>query len=355
MVRFRQLGYGIPPGDVHEVIETALLLEDSGFDILRFGDHTLTLLGAGIEYPGAVAMVTALGMVTKRVMVSIGVTDPYRRHPVSLAQDVATIDRLTGGRAALGLGAGEMMNLASFGIEWTKPLVHLREAVTVVQKLWEASPESPVDFNGRVYRLQAAYLQVKPMQKPRPPIYIGALSLKTRILTGELGDGWYPACENPETFSKHLRDIENGARKAGRKLEEIDMVAIVPTAISENREEAYRAVEWGTRLSWLTCGWRTLKEYGCADGLSPDLAIQKILPSYTAITKLNEALKIVPAEFVETTAAFGTVDDCIERVEEYLNAGATSIDIRNYGPDIKRTINLYGKRIIPYFKEKRQT
>lgn len=351
IVQIKHFGYGIPPGDVHKIIELASLLEDRGFDILRFGDHTLTLLGTGVEYPGAVAMVTAMGMVTKGSMVSIGVTDPYRRHPLSLAQDIATIDRLTGGRAALGFGAGEMMNLTPFGIEWTEPLTRLQEATIVIKKLWEASPENPADFQGRIYRLRNAYLQIKPVQKPHPPIYIGALGPKTRELTGELADGWYPAGENPETFRRHLRDVERGAKRAGRSLEEVDSVAIVPTAISEDREKAHKVIDWGTRLSWLTCGWRALKKYGYKISLPPDLTIQRIVPSSNVLARLNEALKVIPAKLVETTAAFGTVDDCIERIEEYLEAGATSIDIRNFGPDTKRTIDLYGEKIIPYFRE----
>ncbi len=354
MAMIRHFGYGLSPMYVHQMIKTAILLEKKGFDMLRFGDHTLTLLGKDVEYAGAIAMVTALGMKTKRAIVAIGVTDPYRRHPVSLAQDIATIDRLTVGRAALGLGAGEMMNLTPFGIKWEKPLTYLREATIVIKKLWEASSETPVDFEGEVYTLRKAYLQIRPVQKPHPPIYIGALSPKTRELAGELADGWYPACENPETFKRHRQDVEFGAKKAGRNIEEIDMVAIIPTAISEDQEESYKAIEWGTRLNWLICGVKTLREFGCDISVPSDLAIQRIVPSQRVIEKLNEALMMVPSEFVRSTAAFGTVDDCIQKIEEYLEAGATSIDLRNYGPDISRTVNMYSRRIIPYFKNKKE-
>ena len=148
-----------------------------------------------------------------------------------------------------------------------------------------------------------------------------------------------------------MRDVERGAKKSGRNLQEIDRVAIVPTAISEDREEAYRILEWGTRLGWLTCGWRDLKKYGYKISPKSDLTIQRIVPSTYTLSRLNDAMKRIPEKLVKSTPAFGTVDDCIDKIEEYLNAGATSIDLRNFGPKIQRTIDLYAEKILPYFKE----
>ena len=127
------------------------------------------------------------------------------------------------------------------------------------------------------------------------------------------------------------------------------MVAVVPTAISEDREEAYRAVERGTKLNWLMCGRKTLEDQGYKANLPPDFTIQRIVATPEALVKLNEAVDQIPRKFVEATPAYGTVDDCIDKIEEYLQAGATSIDIRNSGPDVNKTLDLYKKRIIPYF------
>ena len=74
-------------------------------------------------------MMGAAGAATERIKVGVSVTDTIRRHPAMLAQAALTVDHLASGRSILGLGSGERMNVAPYGIEWSKPVGRLEEAL----------------------------------------------------------------------------------------------------------------------------------------------------------------------------------------------------------------------------------
>ena len=85
---------------------------------------------------------------TEKIRVGVVVTDVITHHPAVLAQTALTLDHVTQGRAILGLGSGEQLNVGPYGMEWSKPVGHLDEALDVIRLLWNA--EGAVDFDGRV-------------------------------------------------------------------------------------------------------------------------------------------------------------------------------------------------------------
>src|SRR5580693_4362194 len=202
-----------------EIMRYAELLDGYGYDHIKVGDHTLSS-DPNTPYPNSQVVLAAVGARTKRARLSTAVTDPFRRHPVEIAQWIATLDQFTGGRAMLGIGAGEEMNITPYGIEWNKPLTRLKEAVEVIKKLWLATPASPAKYAGEIFSLRGAYLQTRPLQRPHPPIYIGAIGKRNREMAGQIADGWFPmATGTPETLSRKFLDVKNGASRSGREME----------------------------------------------------------------------------------------------------------------------------------------
>ena len=273
-----------------------------------------------------------------------------RRHPSTLAQTIATLDRLTNGRAILGLGAGEAMNLVPYGIEADKPFTRLKEACELIKKLWSATPEEPATYQGKFYRLNNAFLQVKPKQNPHPPIYIGALGQKTRELCGEVADGWLSWMNTPETYRERLKDVEKGASRAGRSLSEIDKTAWVHVAIDKDREIARKAATWTTMMD-LIYENEILKRYG-GDNVPPELySIKQTTITKEIMDKSKKLCRDAPADVVDLTSAYGTAEDCIEKLEEYRQAGAEHIIVVNVSPDFEGSLKVFQENIIPYFKE----
>ncbi|MDA4136484.1 MAG: LLM class flavin-dependent oxidoreductase [Thaumarchaeota archaeon] len=334
-----------------ELMRNAQRLDTLGYDHLKVGDHTLSTSPAS-PYPNSQVVLAMIGAHTKRAKLSTAVTDPLRRHPAEIAHWVATLDQFTSGRAALGIGAGEEMNLTPFGIQCDKPWTRLKEALEVIKKLWEATPTRRADYTGEFFSLSGAYLQTLPYQKPRPKIYIGAIGKRTRELAGEQADGWLPmATETPESLKEKFQAIRAGASKAGRDISGFDVQAQVYTDVSEDADRAYGSVE-ATAKGGLIFERSILKQKTGLD-VPEDLSVQKIdVTSKAAMDRITEFAAMIPRKVVEEVTVTGSPDQCISKIEKLVQAGATSVIICNLSPDQDRVFEVYGKEIFPYLRER---
>ena len=352
MPRLRHFGTHllISKFELTDALRYAQLLESQGYDMIQVGDHTL-IPGAASPYPNAHTVLTAMGVLTKKIKLATAVTDPFRRHPVEIAHALATLDQLTNGRAMLGIGAGEMMNLAPFGIDWTKPFTRVKEAIQVIRMLWRATPSNPVTYEGNAFRLHDAYLQTRPSQKILP-IYVGALSQRLRELTGEVGDGYIPiAVESPSSLRVHLQDVERGAQRAGRTLDDIDVAVTIYTDVSDNEESAYNNVRSAARAGLIQD--RGILKMLTGIEIPREFAVQTMSATDGRVRRQLEELALtVPREAIEQVTAFGSVDRCAHRIEEYLESGATSIVICNVSDNPGKVFEAYAKEIMPMLRER---
>jgi len=337
----------IPMVTPDRLVGIAKLNEEAGFDSLWIPDHIL-FIPPGIV-PEAWSTLAAVAMVTKKVMLGTCVTDPHRYHPAVLAQKVATVDQLSAGRTVLGLGAGESMNLDPFGIVWNKPVSRLIEAVSIIRKLWSGEPFS---YEGEFWKLKDAFLHIKPVQQ-QPPIYFGANSPRTLRLTGEMADGWMPTPLSPKLYEKRLELVEEGAEKAGRSMDEIDAGIYLYTSIADKAKDAYKQLE---EVKIMIAHPEILKEAGYEIELPEkmgSMAYHRLLPTSEDLGKISMYVDRIPVEAAIEFSVVGTVDECIEKIGEYVKAGAEHIDLINLGPDPRQVMEIYGKEIIPRFKEGR--
>ena len=352
MRRVRELGCHLLTSrySIQDLLRYTILLDDYGFDHIKMGDHVL-VANSSANYPNAQVLLAAIGARTKHVRLSTAVTDPYRRHPVEIAHWIATQDQLTQGRAALGLGAGEIMNTLPYGIELKRPLTRLREAIEVITMFWDASPSNPANYSGEIFTLKNAYLQIGCVQKPHPPVYVGAIGKKTKELAGELADGWIGMVTNsPDELGEKIRDIERGAGRSGRRMDAFDVVVTCFTDVDDDPERAYKSVEGAARGELIA--ERMLLEKRTGLKVPEDLSIQRMDVTDTTLTKrINEFRALVPRVLVEEITITGGVDDCISKIERFLDAGATSVMICNLGSNQEKVFEAYGKQVFPYLRE----
>jgi alkanesulfonate monooxygenase SsuD/methylene tetrahydromethanopterin reductase-like flavin-dependent oxidoreductase (luciferase family) len=353
-----KFGYNISGLSSLDSVKAGIIAEKHGFDSVWIPDHLIDMDGAFVD-PWSV--MAGIGIQTRRVMIFTGVTDTQRSHPAKTAQSVATVDELSHGRAGLGIGAGEAMNITPFGIHWDKNprdrTQRLREAIKVIRLLWSSSKNDRKNYEGKFFQLKDAWLDQHPVQKPSPPIYVGAFS-STRMLklTGEMGDGWYPWLVTPETYVKRREKIMKAAIEAGRNTEEIDAVATVYTAITED-PKIQRELTESTKVEVLTTDQTGLKSFGVELHLPKRLSYQHIGASDMQSPILEDLARQIPEDVVKRYAAIGDIDECIGFIEEFIKAGAKHISIYDLMTDVKgpaaieKTLKAYGKKIIPYFKE----
>ena len=209
------------------------IADESGFDHVWAFDHLATLGQAddGPVFDGW-TLLGAMAVATKRARMGLLVTGITYRHPAQLAKIAVTVDHLSGGRLEFGVGAGWAVNEHEmFGIEGLEQRVgRFSEALRVMKMLW-TQPRS--DFDGRYYRLRNAVAEPKPMQKPHPPIWIGAGGPTVLKLTARHADVWNVAGEAGRSLQKAL--------EAAKQLDEA--CAAIGRDPSENRRSAQLRID----------------------------------------------------------------------------------------------------------------
>lgn len=183
----------------------------------------------------ALTALALAGRETEHIELGTFVVPTYPRHPVALAQQALTVQAATGNRLALGIGLSHRVVIEGrFGLDYSRPLLHMREYLTVLNGLLA---QDPVEFTGRLYRV-AAQLTVPGAAKP--PVLVAALGPAMLRLAGRLADGtatWMGGLA-------YLRDmaiptIRTAAAAAGRPAPRV--VAGLPVCVTDDADAARRA------------------------------------------------------------------------------------------------------------------
>ncbi len=345
-----KFGYVLPHHPFELILENAILAEKCGFDSLWMTDH---LVGIGLKKWNALeawSVLAALSLKIARPTLGACVSDPHRRHPAVLAQATASLDIMSKGRTMLGIGAGEAMNLRPYGVPWEKPVSRMKEAITVIKKLWT---EESVSFSGEFFELTEAMLSPKPLQKPHPPIWVAANSERTMRITAGLGDGWIPTAVlmTPQLFQENLVKIKGWAQDAGRNPSAVEPAVFLCTAAAEDRETARNLVDFPAKIL-LSLTPRLLKDYG-VEPPPEDLHISQFVFNPKTVPKLIEEVQKIPPKPVEDIFVFGTPEDCITGIEKYVEAGVKHFLLNFFAPPklSSSMMQFYAENVLSYFQD----
>lgn len=205
-------------------------------------DHLVPLRGP-VTGPALEAwtLLAALAAQTSRLRMGVVVTSNRIRPPAVLAKMAATVDVVSGGRLVFGIGAGgttfgdpglrELVSreYGAYGIDivsLSEAHAALDEACTLTKRLWEE--EEPFDFKGRCYTLTGAICEPKPVQRPRPPIMIGAGGERSGLrLVAEHADIWVSPTYTVEDFRRKSAVLDEHCAALGRDPREITRSAQV--------------------------------------------------------------------------------------------------------------------------------
>ena len=176
-----------PSPPLNEILRLAKRCEDAGFDSLWMTDHTMVTPPEMVYVPDAYMTLAVLARNTSKITLSTVVTCVHRRNYAVLAHLIATLDHFSGGRAILGVGSGEAMNLDPFGIDCDRPIKRTVEALDIIKRLWRE--DEPFSCEGEYYNIENGFLQLETVQKPHPPIYYAANGPRAMRLVGRYYDG----------------------------------------------------------------------------------------------------------------------------------------------------------------------
>jgi alkanesulfonate monooxygenase SsuD/methylene tetrahydromethanopterin reductase-like flavin-dependent oxidoreductase (luciferase family) len=187
------------------------IADEGGFDHCWAFDHLATIGPIGLDRPvfDGWTLLAAMAEDTKRTRIGLLVTGMTYRYPAVVAKQAVTVDHLSGGRLEFGIGAAwATAEHDMYGIEGLDHRVgRLSEGLQVIKMLWTKEHS---DFEGRYYRLRDAIGNPKPVQKPHPPIWIGASGPSVLKIAARHADVWNAAGEAGRSL-----DV---ARQAGEQL-----------------------------------------------------------------------------------------------------------------------------------------
>jgi probable F420-dependent oxidoreductase len=240
-----EIGLSIfPTTDSIHPVRLAKDAEARGFESLFFIEHTHIPASRKTPYPlggdlpsiywqaydpfVALAQVAA---VTTQLRIGTGICLVPEHHPIALAKRIASLDSLSNGRFIFGIGAGwNAEELENHGVAFKDRWAVTREYILAMKEVWTKKDAA---FRGKHISFDAVWSEPKPVQKPHPPILIGASSKQAIERAAEYADGWMPimgSCDMPE----RLAQLEKACAKRGRDPRKLDIsVFAAPTAPGE--------------------------------------------------------------------------------------------------------------------------
>lgn len=328
-VRFGVVLQGVDPPD--RFIALVQAIEAAGFDHLWLTDSSLH---ARDVYTYLALAATA----SRRLMLGTSVTNPLTRHPALAALAIATVDEIAGGRAVLGIGAGDRPLLALGHKPAT--LRTVREMVAVVRRLLRGEH---VTFQGEAFRLEDAHLRVP--ARADIPIYISASGPKTLRLAGEIGDGVIVLAG---LFAEGIAYALSHARagQAGNGARPLDVAVFAYGSLREDR--ALAVAEARSIAAWFC---QTAPVYCRLAGM-PEELVTRVRTAYDGgeFQEAAKAAALIPDALVSKLALAGTAADGYRKVGMLVDQGITSINLFPLGADRLAVIEQFARGVLPRFR-----
>ncbi len=223
-------------GNLAEIARTA---ESLGYESLWIPEHPVIPVAMTTPFPigdgklpdhytrwvDPFIALTVAAAVTTRIKLATGICLLPEREPIVTAKLIASLDYYSNGRVIIGAGAGwlkeetEAMG-AKFGLRWRR----MREIVEAMRVLWTKSEAA---YEGEIIRFPAVRCDPKPVQKPCPPILLGAHGPKALERVARTYDGWMPLAESADQVKRDIAIIRKLAADHGRNPDSIQVTAIV--------------------------------------------------------------------------------------------------------------------------------
>jgi 5,10-methylenetetrahydromethanopterin reductase len=322
----------VPKEAYWKTVYYAIQAEKRGFDNLWITDH--------YNNRNVYVTLATTAMYTKKIVFGPGVTNPFLINPIMTCQSLASLDEMAPGRVTLGMGAGDKTTLASTGIEATKQLSAVVDAITIFKKMLEGKN---VTYEGNVFKVKGTKFNFKP--RGQIPVYIGAQGPKMLTMAGEIGDGVLINASHPKDIDYAVSQIKNGVNTAGKSLSDVDVTAYTSFSVHENPEKALQAAS--PVVAFIVAG-------------SPDVILERHGIDLDKANNIRGALGkgdfgaafgSVTPKMMDAFCIAGTPDMCNEKISRLLKAGITQFVVGSpIGPNVRKSIDLISEEVIPHFK-----
>ena len=286
-----------------------------------------------------VVLMSAFLATTKKLKIGSGILPIWTRNAAVIAATWSTLYEMAAGRVMLGLGAWWEPIASRVGVKREKPLQAMREHVEAIRRLFSMEE---VTYHGEFVHLDRVKLDVVFADaSPRKiPIYIGATGDKMLELAGEICDGVVlNYVVSVEYIQKAVERVRIGAERAGRRMSDVDLPELIVCCLSDTDPEAAMAEGKKLVAYYLATEPHIMK----ASGVSEDLLrrVQSVMGWPATDEDYEKASKLIPDDIVRNLMAVGTSEECIGKVQEYVDAGVTCPILYPMMDDIQPVIDAF--------------
>jgi alkanesulfonate monooxygenase SsuD/methylene tetrahydromethanopterin reductase-like flavin-dependent oxidoreductase (luciferase family) len=309
------------------LIEQVRVADGVGFDAFSMGDHYNI---PGLQRLNQVPALARLCAEAKRCAVGTAVMLLGLRHPVTVASELASLDVLNDGKSFFAFGLGYRDDeLNAFNLTKQQRFQRFVEGVEIIKRLWT---ENDVSFTGTAFKLKNVSVDPKPLQKPRPPIWIAANSDVAVARAATHGDGWmigpHSAIDELQGQVEFCRQAWTAAGKPGSPAMPIIRETFVASTRKEATEKARPCLEQLYRTIYVK--WKQNQAMSDPSELS------------WAFDRLSKGRFIL-----------GSPEECVEQIKEYKNRLGTDHILPRFDwtpglpPDeILKSMRLFGEKVI---------
>ena len=315
-----------PAARFAEIVELTRLARDAGFDSISTGQHYLSPPYQALQ---SIPLLARLAADSDDMRLVLGVLLLPLFSPTEVAESVASLDVISGGRVVFGVGLGYRdVEYEAFGVERRHRVPRFLESLELITRLWT---EDEVTFEGEHFRLTNATCTIRPLQKPHPPIWIAANNDRVVRRAGRLGYSWLV---NPHaTLDRQMALYKEGLAEGGKPPPE-ETPIIKELHVAHTREEAIE-----TAQPYLEKKYRAYADWGQ----------DKALPG-------EEDFQMPFDDLARDRFMLGGVEEVIQQIKEHRQRlGVDHFIFRVWRPGMEarqayRVVELMGEYVLPHFK-----
>lgn len=293
------------PRGVDLTIELAKWGEDEGYDDLWFADSS------GVD---ALTTAAAVAINTQRCRIGTAIIPVYSRTPAVLASTAHVLNKLSKGRFILGLGSSSQTMMENWhGQKFEKPLSRVKETTQLVKSMLRGEK---TDFSGKTVTSHG-YRQLS-LDANEQPVYMAALRGKMLEAAAEFSDGVILNLFPKDALPKMMEHIRVGAERAGKKLEDVEIVCRHQVIVTDDKPAARDLIRAGFAPYYATPVYNAFLAWSGYEEVAKTIAEGWAAKDRTKTTgALDDAL-------VDAIAILGGVEECQDRIRELGEGGITT-------------------------------
>ena len=312
--------------DVPEPLAMAVEADALGYNSLWIADHLQ--LGEDQAIMEGWTTMAALAGMTSRAQLGLIHGANLLRHAAVTARAAMTLDQISNGRLIyfLAPNAGEIEQRA-YGVDWPEPeqerVAQMVEALEMSVALWTA--ESPIDYEGKFYRLNAATCNPPPVQKPHPPIWIDASRPDMYAACARFAQGWNATPIGLESLDERLAGLQAACDEIGRAFDEIELSYETQILIAPDKGGVRALLQ-------------QLVDKGSGEDMREDMR-----------AFLSGDSDVVPEELAKTFL-IGTPDEVAAQMQVYIDRGISHFMLWFMDAPERGGLRLFAEEVLPRFR-----